>query len=75
MNKVKLNIVQCSGYWINSDHKLYNVYSLKTPFGLLISFITIFTFVTTITYSTITRLHNLQTLHSNLYCTIAHKVS
>jgi hypothetical protein len=31
--------------------------------------------VTTITYSTLTRLHSLQTLHSNLYCTIAHKVS
>jgi hypothetical protein len=30
-----------------------------------------YTFVTTITYSTLTRLHSLQTLHSNLYCTIA----
>jgi hypothetical protein len=33
------------------------------------------TFVTKITYSTLARLHSLQTLHSNLYCTIAHKVS
>jgi hypothetical protein len=33
-----------------------------------------YTFVTTITYSTLARLHSLQTLHSNLYCTIAHKV-
>jgi hypothetical protein len=32
-------------------------------------------FVTTITCSTLTRLHSLQTVHSNLYCTIAHKVS
>jgi hypothetical protein len=34
-----------------------------------------YTFVTKITYSTFTRLHSFQTLHSNLYCTIAHKVS
>jgi hypothetical protein len=34
-----------------------------------------YTFVTTITYYTLTRLHSLQTLHFNLYCTIAHKVS
>jgi hypothetical protein len=32
-------------------------------------------FVTTATYYTLTRLHSLQTLHSNLCCTIAHKVS
>jgi hypothetical protein len=34
-----------------------------------------YTFVTTITYSTLARLHSLPTLHSNLHCTIAHKVS
>jgi hypothetical protein len=34
-----------------------------------------YTFVTTITYSTLTRSHSLQTVHSNLYCTIAHRVS
>jgi hypothetical protein len=34
-----------------------------------------YTFVTTITYSTPARLHSLQTLHSNLYCTITHEVS
>jgi hypothetical protein len=34
-----------------------------------------YTFVTTATYSTLARWHSLQTLHSNLYCTIAHKVS
>jgi hypothetical protein len=34
-----------------------------------------YTLVTKTTYSTLTRLHSLQTLHSNLYCTIAHKVS
>jgi hypothetical protein len=34
-----------------------------------------YTFVTKITYSTLARLHSLRALHSNLYCTIAHKVS
>jgi hypothetical protein len=34
-----------------------------------------YTFVTTITCSTLTRLHSLRALHSNLYCTITHKVS
>jgi hypothetical protein len=34
-----------------------------------------YTFVTTITCSTLARLHSLRALHSNLYCTIAHKVS
>jgi hypothetical protein len=32
-------------------------------------------FVTKITYSTLARLHSLRALHSDLYCTIAHKVS
>jgi hypothetical protein len=32
-------------------------------------------FATTITYSTLARLHSLRALHSNLYCTIARKVS
>jgi hypothetical protein len=35
----------------------------------------IYTFVTTITCSTLTRLHSVRALISNLYCTIAHKVS
>jgi hypothetical protein len=34
-----------------------------------------YTFVTIITCSTLTRLHSLRALHSNLYCTIAHKIS
>jgi hypothetical protein len=85
------------GYLITSDHQLYHLTPLKTPFGLLIPLlqsqshattITIifyavtrlhnynpYTFITKITYSTLARLHSLQTLHSNLYCTIAHKVS
>jgi hypothetical protein len=53
---------------------MWRVTPLKTPFGLLIGFIAIFnhlfhscTFVATITYSTLTRLHSLQTLHSNLH--------
>jgi hypothetical protein len=84
-------------YLIASDHLLYRVTPLKTPFGLVISLlqsqshvttITIisyafkrlhnynpYTFVTKITYSTLARLHCLRALHSNLYCTIAHKVS
>jgi hypothetical protein len=44
---------------------LLRVYTLINPY----------TFVSTITYSTLARIHSLQTLHSNLYCTIAHKVS
>jgi hypothetical protein len=39
---------------------------LKTPFRLVIGFITILQVVTTITYYTIARLHNLQSLHTNL---------
>jgi hypothetical protein len=92
-----LYVVQCSGYWTSSDHQLYRVTPLKTPFGLVIPLlqsqshvttITIisdavtrlhnynpYTFMTTITYFTLARLRSLQTLHSNLYCTIAHKVS
>jgi hypothetical protein len=35
------DIVQCSGYWTTSNHPLYGVTPLKTPFGLLIPFITI----------------------------------
>jgi hypothetical protein len=34
-----------------------------------------YTFVTTVTYYTLARRHSLRALHSNLYCTIAHKVS
>jgi hypothetical protein len=34
-----------------------------------------YTFVTTVTYSIVARLHSLRALHSNLYCTIAPKVS
>jgi hypothetical protein len=92
-------IVQCWGSSISSDHQLYRVTPLKTPFGLLIPLLqssptrnyihsnyflryytctqlTItYTFVTKITYFTLARLHNLCALHSNLYCTIAHKVS
>jgi hypothetical protein len=61
---------------------IVRVSPLKTPFRLLMDFITIFirlfhsyTFVATITYSTLTLLHSLETLRSNLYCTIANKVS
>jgi hypothetical protein len=39
---------------------------LKTPFRLLISFITILQVVTTITYYTVTYLHSLQSVHSNI---------
>jgi hypothetical protein len=40
--------------------------SLKTPFGLLIGFITILQVVTSITFYTVTRLHSLQSVHSNI---------
>jgi hypothetical protein len=86
-----------SGSSIASDHQLYRVTPLKTPFRLLIGLLQSQSHVTTITiisyavtrlhnynpymfvskttYSTLTRLRSLQTLHSNLYCTIAHQVS
>jgi hypothetical protein len=92
------HMVQCWGSLITSEHQLYRVTPLKTPFGLVIPLLqsqshvttithnyflavtrlhnyTPYTFVTTITYSTLARLHSLRALHSNLYCTIAHKVS
>jgi hypothetical protein len=45
---------------------LWRVMPLKTPFGLLIGFITVLQVVTTITYYTLTHLHSLQSLHSNI---------
>jgi hypothetical protein len=52
------------------DHVSYsycNVFALlETPFGLVIGFIKNILVVTTISYYTIARLHNLQSLHSNL---------
>jgi hypothetical protein len=39
---------------------------LKTPFGLLIGFVTILHVMTTITYHTVTHLHSLQSVHSNI---------
>jgi hypothetical protein len=43
---------------------LWHVMPLKTPFRLLIGFITILQVVTTITYNTVTYLHS---LHANLF--------
>jgi hypothetical protein len=40
--------------------------SLKTPFRLLIGYITILQVVTTITYYTVSYLHSLQSVHSNI---------
>jgi hypothetical protein len=42
----RLIYIYCAklGYLIIFDHQLYNVTPLKTPFSLLIGFITIFTF-------------------------------
>jgi hypothetical protein len=39
---------------------------LKTPFRLLIGFITILQVVTSITFYTVTHLHSLQSVHSNI---------
>jgi hypothetical protein len=44
-------IVQCSGYLISSDHQLYNVTPLKTPFGLLVPLLQSHTHVTTFTHN------------------------
>jgi hypothetical protein len=49
------------------SYLMYCVWVLETPFRLLIGFITILHVVTTITFYTITRLHNLQLLHANLF--------
>jgi hypothetical protein len=47
------DITYCTmlGYLITSDHQLYNVTPLKTPFGLSIRFIYNLTHVTTITHN------------------------
>jgi hypothetical protein len=45
---------------------LRRVIPLKTPFRLVIGFITILDVVTTITYKTVARLHSLQSVHSNI---------
>jgi hypothetical protein len=39
---------------------------LKTPFWLVIRFITILQVVTSITFYTVTHLHSLQSVHSNI---------
>jgi hypothetical protein len=39
---------------------------LKTPFWMVIGFITILQVVTSITYYTVTHLHSLQSVHSNI---------
>jgi hypothetical protein len=49
------NIVQCSGYLISSEHQLYNVRPLKTPFGLFISLLQSQSHVTTITHNYLLR--------------------
>jgi hypothetical protein len=45
------DIVQCFGYLISSDHLLYRVTPLKTPFGLLIPLLQSQSHVTTITHN------------------------
>jgi hypothetical protein len=52
------NIVQCWGSLICSDHQLYNVTPLKTPFGLVIPLFII----------PITRIN----IHSQLFLTLLH---
>jgi hypothetical protein len=51
---------------IHLDKLLWRVMPLKTPFRLLIGFITILQVVTTVTYYTVTHLHSLQSLHANI---------
>jgi hypothetical protein len=46
------------GYLTTSEHQVWCVMPLKTPFGLVIRFIIDLQVVTTITYSTSARLHN-----------------
>jgi hypothetical protein len=41
-------------------------FSIKTPFVLLIRFITILQVVTTISYYTVTQLQSLESVHSNI---------
>jgi hypothetical protein len=47
--------VQCCGYLITSNHQLYRVTSLKTPFGLVIGLFIILTHVTTFTHNYLLR--------------------
>jgi hypothetical protein len=59
-------IVQCSGYLISSDHQLYRVTPLKTPFSLLIPLLQSQSHVTTITIISyaVTCLHNYNSTRS-----------
>jgi hypothetical protein len=57
------------GYLTTSDHQLYRVTPLKTPFGLLICFIYNLTRVTTITHNYFLRcvtFTQLTILHANI---------
>jgi hypothetical protein len=54
---------------------LSRVWVIKDGFGLVIGFINHFQVITTINYYTIAALHNLQSLHTNLFspnCTSLH---
>jgi hypothetical protein len=67
---IYMYIVQCSGYWTTSDHQLYRVWVLETPFGLLIRLLQSQPHVTTITIIyLVTHLHS---LHS--YTPIFHSI-
>jgi hypothetical protein len=54
------------GYLTTSEHQMWRVMPLKTPFGFVIGFITISLVVTTRNYYTVTHLHSIQSLHANI---------
>jgi hypothetical protein len=55
VNTVYFILYNVSGYFIRSDHQLYRVTPLKTPFGLLIPLLQSQSHVTTITHNYILR--------------------
>jgi hypothetical protein len=52
---LKMILYNVTGYLITSDHQLYRVTPLKTPFRLLIRFIYNFTHITTFTHNYLLR--------------------
>jgi hypothetical protein len=61
------NIMSYTKYYKKSNNVLSRVLVTATGFGLVIGFINHSQVVTTINYNTVPDLHNLQSLHYNLF--------
>jgi hypothetical protein len=69
-NQLNMYIVQCWWFLISSEHQMYRVTPLKTPFGLVIPLLQSQSHVTTITHNYLLRCYaftQLESLHVRKY--------